>query len=553
MTTSDVPHPLPRRALLKLIAATGTTTVLAACAPAPGAPTTQPTSVTSGSSAAVPLGAPTPAAVSTSATGGAEASTPIKRGGTLRWSTLGNPLNLNPHNYSLARDVMHVWDRLILMDEKLNWMPRLAESWDVNGDFTQIKLNLRRGVQFHNGKEFTSADVAWNVERVRDISVGGVFTPYVKNISAVETPDKYTAIIHCPQPYPAISHILQTLNMADSVSMGADGLTHPIGTGPFQFVEFAQSDHITLTKNPNYWRSGLPYVDDMNVKIFADPQAMVTALEGGGLDVAVNPTIPDTARLRQGSDYTVLVDTIAGTTYYLVFNTTTAPGNNKAFRQAFQYAVDRIRIANSVLLGIGSPANLPWYSTSPAYDASKDQRYQFDLDKAGSLLQQAGLSNVETDFNYSSADAEAAKIGQIIQADVQKIGVKLNLKPTDPPVLLAAETASPAPTYQGMAVGQQSFGMVQAGVMIAAPSFGPIFNYAGYHDDAWTAESLAFASETDPAKQKETYAHYNDDLLDLSLAVFIDKYFPRAATPANVKGVAWNMAYILDGTEAWLT
>jgi peptide/nickel transport system substrate-binding protein len=548
MTSADVIPPASRRAFLKFLTATGAATLLAACGPisTPAAPTLPP----SASSAGPPLGAPTPVGVRPS--GAQPEASQVNRGGTLRWSMLGNPLNLNPHNYALALNVMHVWDRLILMDERLNWMPRLAQSWDVNNDYTQIKLNLQHGVQFHNGKEFTSADVAWNIERVRDISVGGVFTAYVANIEKVETPDKYTAIIRCPQPYPAISHILQTLNMADSVSMGADGLTRPIGTGPFKFVEFAQGDHIKLSRNDSYWRTGLPYVDEMLIKIFGDPQAMQAQLEGGSLDLAINPSLQDTSRLTNDPRYTVLVNKNAGSTYSLVFNTAAPPGENKAFRQAMRYAVDRQRIASSVLLGFGSPASLPWYPTSPAYDQSKDQLYQFDLDKARSTLQDAGLVKLETDFNYSSADAEAAKMGQIIQADVEKIGVKLNLKPTEPPVLLAAETARPVPTYQGMVVYAQPFGHVQAGVMIAAPSFGPIFNIAGYHDDAWTAKSAAFASETDPVRQKQIYADYNDDLLDLSLSVFIAKNYPRAITPANVKGVVWNMANIIDGTEAWM-
>ncbi|MBV9174001.1 MAG: ABC transporter substrate-binding protein [Chloroflexi bacterium] len=543
-------QPTSRRGFLQFLTATGATTLLAACGQIAVEAPRQSTPPTSGSSVAVPIGAPTPASVAAAA---AADTAQIKRGGTLRWSMLGNPLNLNPHNYGLATNVMHVWDRLILMDENLNWMPRLAQSWDVNNDYTQIKLNMRQGVQFHNGKEFTAADVAWNVERVRDISVGGVFTAYVANIDKVETPDKYTAIVHCPQPYPYISHILQTLNMADSASMGADGLTHPIGTGPFKFVEYAQGDHITLTKNPDYWRKDLPHVDDMDIKIFGDPQAMQAQLEGGALDLAINPTLQDTSRLSDDPRYSVLVDRNAGSTYCLVFNTAVPPGDNKAFRQALRYAVDRQRIASSVLLGFGSPADLPWYATSPAYDQSKDQLYQFDLDMARSLLQQAGLSDVETDLNYSSVDSEAARMGQIIQADLEKIGVKVGLKPTDPPTLLAAETARPVPTYRGMVVYAQPFGHVQPGVMIAAPSFGPIFNIAGYHSDAWTAESSAFASETDPAKQKQTYATYNDDLLDLSLSVFIAKNFPRALTPANVRGVIWNMAIILDGTEAWIS
>src|SRR5262249_50239657 len=153
--------------------------------------------------------------------------------------------------------------------------------------------------------EFTSEDALWNFNRVKDPSVGGgIFASYVAPLKSVEAPDKYTLVITANQPYPYVSHILQTMNMLDPVTMQQpDGVNAPVGTGPFKFVEYAQGDHLTLSRNPNYWRSGLPYVDTLQMPIFADPQTQVTALEGGSIDAAVNVGLRDAARLQKTSGY----------------------------------------------------------------------------------------------------------------------------------------------------------------------------------------------------------------------------------------------------------
>src|ERR1700749_2739276 len=101
------------------------------------------------------------------------------------------------------------------------------------------------------------------------------------------------------------------------------------------------------------------------------------------------------------------------------------------------YALDRQRIAESVLQNVGAPKNIPYYPSSPAYDQAADQFYAFDLDKAKSLLDASGLSNVEMDFNINStSDAtEWSAISQIYQADLARIGIKINIKPFDNPSL----------------------------------------------------------------------------------------------------------------------
>ena len=184
---------LQRRALLRIVALGGGAALLAACgqAAAPAAPTSAPapTEAKPAAPTAPASGgrvAPAPAATS-AATSQLSAGQP-KTGGTLRWGLLGNIVTLDGHNYGGTAHIFHVFDRLIVLDDQLNWQPRLAESWDINKDFTQVKLSIRKGVQFHTGRELTSDDVVWNFQRVKDPSVGGgIFASYVAPLQSVET------------------------------------------------------------------------------------------------------------------------------------------------------------------------------------------------------------------------------------------------------------------------------------------------------------------------------------------------------------------------------
>ena len=314
---------------------------------------------------------------------------------------------------------------------------------------------------------------------------------------------------------------------------------------------YAGTSHIflTLAKNPNYWHSGLPYVDQLHMPIFSDPQTMVTALESGSLDAAVNVPIRDAARLQQDTGYQVLLNKNSGAMYGIIANTTVEPTAQKAFRQALQYAIDRQRIAETVLLGLGDPTELVWFPTSPAYDVTKNRTYTFDLDKARSLLQQAALSDASIDFNYSTAIAEFGSMAQIIQADLQKIGVTLNLKPTDPPQLAQMQYQV---KYPGISAGTPLFGQAHPGVQFGSPYCGPLNNWTGLKNDQFTMLSTAMSTAVDPSKGKQAYAAWNDYVLDQSFVLGIATFLPRMCTTARVHGVHYDLAYILDGTEAWL-
>jgi peptide/nickel transport system substrate-binding protein len=165
---------------------------------------------------------------------------------------------------------------------------------------TRIKLNLRKGVQFHSGREFTSDDVRWNLMRARDPKTAvQQFQTQSAWFTGIDTPDKYTIVLSSDQPRPSVFDFFELFNIADRDAMDAsDAAARVIGTGPFMLAEYAQGDHITFKRNPNYWRPGAPYLDGFTVQFLTDAQAMTAQLEGGPVDMVVSPALRDAVRLQ---------------------------------------------------------------------------------------------------------------------------------------------------------------------------------------------------------------------------------------------------------------
>jgi peptide/nickel transport system substrate-binding protein len=549
-----------RTALALLLSATGAS-LLAACGPAaPPAPaaTTPPAAAPTQPAAGAK---PAAAVTSVSAQPTAQPQS-VKTGGTLRWGQVGDLVTIDAIFWSPVSNntLGQVNEMLIDYDDDLTIMPRLAESWEQSSDNTSIKLNLRKGVQFHTGREFTSDDVEYNIMRARDPK-----NPYAAVVAvgsswwnSIEKPDKYTVILKSEKPRPGVFDFLQYLRILDKDTMeGPDATTKVVGTGAFKFVEWVPGDHYTIVKNPNYWESGHPYLDGVNISIYKDAQAMVAALEAGALDVADLVPIPDADRLRNDSKFKLYQTHDLGQYFYATVNCGKPPTDNKLVRQAINYAIDRQRFTDTVMKGFtGEPRALPWAKSSPAFDAEKNKTYAFDLDKAKNLLALSGVSNVEFDISWALAGyaAEYEQLATIIQGDLAKIGVKTNLKPTDPPTFTQQGLGN-NPPFGGMRLSAGAFTQLsEAGSEFAlSRTYGYASNGAGFYDDQWTQLASGVATEPDPAKRRQMYGQINDYLLDQAFTMAITPYPDIVATRPNVMDLKYFLSTATDDRNIWLS
>jgi peptide/nickel transport system substrate-binding protein len=552
-----------RRTALGLLMSATATALLAACGPgaAPVAPTSGPASTAAPKPAAPAAAGAPPAAATVAAPAPTPAAQQIKKGGTLRWGQVGDLVTIDAIMWSpVANNTLgQVNEMLIDYDDDLKLMPRLAESWEQSTDNRSIKLNLRKGVQFHTGREFTSDDVEYNLLRARDPK-----NPYASVVAvgsswwtSYEKPDRYTIVLQSEKPRPGIFDFLQYFRILDKDTMdGPNATTKAVGTGAFKFVEWVPGDHITLTRNENYWESGHPYLDGIQISIYRDAQAMVAAMESGSLDVADLIPIPDADRLKNDPRFKMYQTHDIGQFFYAIVNSGLEPTNNKLLRQAINYAIDRKRFTDTVMKGFtGEQRALPWAKSSPAFDAEKNTAYAFDLDKARSLVTQSGLSNIEFNIAWALAGyaAEYEALATIIQGDLAKIGIKTNLKPTDPPTF-TQQGLGMNPPFNGMRLSAGAFCQLsEAGSEFAlSRTFGYASNAGGYYDDKWTQLASGVATEPDPGKRKQMYGEINDYLLDSSFAMVITAYPDIDLLRPNVMDLKYFLSTATNDRNIWL-
>jgi len=530
-----------RQALTWLTSTTGVA-VIAACSPAPQA--TAPTSVSVSTPAPVPTtGGTTAQASATQATTGQP-----KRGGTLRMGQVSDITRLDGQLVASPDTTWIPYDRLTVYDANLQPQPMLAESWEFSSDHNQLKLNLRKGVHFHSGREFTSDDVKWNIMHTRDPKVAaGALILQSKWYTSVETPDKYTVILGSDQPKPATFDFFEYFDIVDSDT--ADSLTTLIGTGPFKFVEWVQGDHLLFTRNADYWQSGLPYLEQIEVHIFSDGQAMVAQLEAGAIDVADVPPLPDAVRLANDPNYRLF--TTASGTNVIGLNTTIPPTDNKLLRQALNYAIDRERIVKTVYSDTVTAECLPWEPNTLAFEPSKNQFYPYDPEKARSLLAQSGLTNLAFDLTVSAGSAQTDALAQLYQASLSSLGITLTIKPYQQATYLDQINNH---KYLGAYIGGIAYAAMEPVTRMAnSRHLDPSGNSnTGFTSAEYVSLFNQASAEPDTARRKQLYSQVNDLLLDESFVMPICNSPGRMMSRARVHDITPSEHGTFLFNRAWM-
>ncbi len=526
---------ITRRAALRVLGISAGMALVAACGPTAPA-TTAPTA---------PAAPPTPVA----------AGAQPKTGGTLRLGHVGEVTPIDPHfsGPPTATTSWHLFDRLIERNLDGTLSPSLAVGVETRPDGKQVTIHLRPGVQFHSGRMLTSDDIKWNIMRVRDPSIqGGQLATFSKVFTSIDAPDPNTVVLGLDAPRPVAADLFWRMNVADQQAFATDEpIKHMVGTGPFKLVDWAPGDHISMSRNPNYWQSGRPYLDGVVIQILKDAQSTGVQLEGGSIDISDGLLTQDVVRLQK--DPAFHVDSVDnGSVYTFEANIRNAPTSNKLVRQALQFAMNRQRVVDSVLLGQGGVTAEGWPATSIAHDPALANAYTFDLDKAKSLLQQASVGPVELEFLVYQANADLVQFAQIFQSDLASIGVTVNLKAVDPPAWLAAVTP-PKSTYQHLTAGPWGPLTNDPDALFStSPYLNPAGNIGGDDDEHYKQLVGQGGSEPDPAKRKQIYQELTGILVDQAFNLpFVST---RAATVyrANVHAVQQRLSDAMNLRDAWI-
>jgi peptide/nickel transport system substrate-binding protein len=455
-STSPIGARLTRRALLRrsvtlglglagagLLASCGPSTPAAAppqSAPAQKAPaaTTAPAPTAAPAAAAKPADAPKPAeAKPTEAAqpAPAAAGTP-KRGGTYTFGTGQGISTLDPHKPALLNDrsvYAGLFNGLVKMNSKMEVQPDLAESWEVKDPLT-YEFKLRRGVTFHNGRELTAEDVKFTFDRVADPATASRWKGFsIPQYDRMEVVDPYTVRLINKNPFAPQLDALGQFKIIAKENVG-DLTTKPIGTGPFEFVEFVQDDRLVLKRFADYWEKDRVYLDQVVLKTVKDATALQQALKSGAVDSIWQMPTRDAEEVLNNDKLELLKPETHAIVQMLMVDNNEPPFNDPRARKALSYATDRKAIVEVAFFGQFEPHfyDVPLPTQNWAFNKNTPQA-QYDLKKAKELFDAAGVTSATTlTFQaISTANPEWVVVGEILQQSLAEIGLKVVIEKLD--------------------------------------------------------------------------------------------------------------------------
>ena len=355
--------------------------------------------------------------------------------------------DLNPHNYAgemYAQNMLY--EGLVKISPTGEFEPSLAKSWEVSEDGKEYKFSLRQGVSFSDGEKFDAHAVKANFDAIMDNFARHGWLVSLQLLNNYEVLDDYTFVIRLSEPYFPLLTELGVIRPFRFISPKAfkdggtkGGVAAYIGTGPYILKQNTVDQEAIFERNENYWGKK-PAVKTVRVKVIPDPQTRALALEKGDLDLLFGKDLIDAETIEKFSNikgFTVL-SSAPLTTRMMVVNSTRGPLQDKTVRKALQHVFDKEAISKSIFNGLESPADRVLAETVPYVDI-KLTPYEFSLEKAGKLLDEAGWTigasgkrekdgkTLEMNINYNVNSVSEKSLSEYFQQQLSKIGITLNV------------------------------------------------------------------------------------------------------------------------------
>jgi peptide/nickel transport system substrate-binding protein len=358
-----------------------------------------------------------------------------RRGGRIRVASMSSSTadTLDPAKGALSTDyVRHfmLYSGLTQFDARLTPRLALAESIDTNDRITW-RIKLRKGVAFHDGKTLTANDVVYSLLRHKDPAVASKAKSVAQQIAEAKVVGPQELTLRLASANADLPSILATSHFL-IVQDGARDFRTAVGTGPFRLKVFRPGVRTVVVRNPTFWKSGRPYLDEVELIGIPDEVSRVNALLSGDVHLinAVNPR--STKRIGASPRHATL-ETKAGLFTDLIVRQDRAPTGNADFTLAMKHLLDRELIRRALFRGYATIANdHPIAPTHPYFMPGLPQR-AYDPDKARFLLKRAGMLNVRLPMYASPAAEGSVDMASILQEEASKIGLRLavNRMPSD--------------------------------------------------------------------------------------------------------------------------
>lgn len=397
-------------------------------------------------------------------TGDAAAEGEPVSGGTLTYGNYDEPPIMDPRVTGATtawRLLYSIFDPLIMQDtETGDFLPGLANTWEISDDGVVYTLGLKEGVTFHDGTDFNAEAVKFTFDSIlepelRSLAAIGYLGPYDRT----EVIDDLTAEVHFTDPYAPflnnLSHsVLAPVSPTAAGELGADFGFNPVGTGPFMFEEWQQQTSMTFVKNPDYnWPGGAyqhegpAYLDQIIVNFITEPTTLLGTLENGESDIINAVPAQEVERLQGDDNFQILLPRVPGSPQVLPMNAVKPPTDDLRVRQAIIQAIDMETIVDTMWYGTRSAGQGPLSSPTWSYNPAVETMYPYDPEAAGALLDEAGWTMGsggvrEKDGEplhviYITTAGSNGQAGELVQAYLLQSGFEVDLQ-----ILEYAATAS---------------------------------------------------------------------------------------------------------------
>lgn len=353
----------------------------------------------------------------------------VQANGTLR-ATLNASLNvLNPAKATIGEEYIFnvlVFGGLLRITEDLKFQGELAERWESSEDLKTWTFYLRRGVKFHHGKEFDSADVMATFKQIADPATGSSARTHMDLVEAYEAVDKYTVRFKLKIAYAGFAELMVERQLKIIPSDRLDKLaTEPSGTGPFKFKSYVPGDKLELVKNPDYYEKGLPKLDGIVFRIMPENAARVAAIKSGSVDLVWNLPLESIDELKSNAALTV--DAVPTSTWDgIVMGNKTKPFDDVRVRRAILLALDKAQLATFAAFGHGAPTHSPISPKHPYFN--KQLSLKPDIPQAKKLLAEAGYPNgFQTVLHVPVGRPTRERMAIAVQHMLKQVGIQVDV------------------------------------------------------------------------------------------------------------------------------
>jgi peptide/nickel transport system substrate-binding protein len=375
------------------------------------------------------------------------------QGGTLILALGADAPTVNPDVSTGIPDQLigcSVYEGLTQVTEGIRIQPLLAKSWTISPDGLTYDFQLN-AAKWQDGKPFRSEDVRYSILEVSS-KFSSLFAPAGRMIDSIETPAPDRVVLKLKQPFGPLllslacsgggaimpAHIFKDTNIPSNPA----STSAPVGTGPFKLTEWKRGDFIRLTRNPDYWNAGRPYLNEVIAKVIPQPAARMQALQAGEVDFIPGYyfSLSNHAIVRSDRRLKLVTSGFPPGSAFLFFNVTKKPLDDLRVRQALFVGTNREFLVRTAWSGDGRPALRPFndsiaWAANPDIDYSK--MYGFDPKRANQMLDDAGFKRdakgvrFTLRFAYNSDSVEFGQAALAVKSMWKDIGVDVVVEPNE--------------------------------------------------------------------------------------------------------------------------